>query len=387
MYCRVTAALLAVIMCTGCHSGAGSSIVKQRYDESVVKVRLPLAAEQYERGEYEAAAESALKVIEADPASAQAHLIYAKSLLAVGNYAQADDHFSTAIDLNPLLDEAWYGRALAADQAGDRPAAISAMEKVIELNPSNIDAIIQLADIYVSAGEGEKALAFLNGSMKTDVRVMKAAAAVYSAIGRTDEAVRLYERLCLDNPKDMRLAETLGYMYIEAGLQTDAAEIFEMLCKQVPENASVYFPIAASCYSRAKNYAGVIRICDKYASLGKNNAAFWITMGQAAIGINDVPRAIYCAKRAISIAPDDDDAKTLMGCAQYMDGRCEDALRIFEQLCNTSDPFVWVMKARCLYKLGKIEQATAALNYARQLDPESEAAAKLTAEFATLQSK
>ena len=378
--------LFSAAMLTGCQSQAYGNIVKQRYNANSADAHLSLATDQYKRGNYEVAISSAKIAAEAAPTSPKAHIIYGKSLLALDRYDEADARFSKAIELAPSLDEGWYGRGLVAEEKGNRPAATGYFEQALQLNPLNVNAIIRLADIYSASGQDEKAMALIEDKCRTipDAPELKrTAAAMYIRLGRIDEAVSLYEGLCKSEPDNIQCMDTLGYAYIDAGRHRDAAEVFEMLCDKAPASAAKgYVFLAARCYLRAGVYDAAVRLCNKYVSLCREDASFWIIMGQSALGAHDTERGLYAAHRALTIDPTSSEARALMGCAQYADGQYAEAAETFDNVANGQNSFVWVMKGRCYTKLGEKVKAAQAFDRAVTIDPANETAKRLAAELA-----
>jgi Flp pilus assembly protein TadD len=376
---RVITLLIVVLACTGCQPQQRNSPVKKQYEASTTKVYLPLAQDQYSRGEYESAAESARKVIAATPQMAGAHTILGKSLLALGRNSEAASAFKAAADLDPSSSDAWYGMALLAEQAGDLPAAIHCMETAVACPDASSDIVVHLADAYMSAGEGSKALTLLDTRcriMGGDPTVMKAAAAANLRLGNPDRAVILYEGLCKTYPKDSHLAETLGYAYVDAGRQSDAAQVFTRLCEANPASPKTYVLLAGECHMKASEYKQAMDLCGKYASSCKDDVSFWLLLGRAAVAARDGGHATYAAKRALAVEPSNPQARTLMGCAQYLEGLYADAIDTFNRLPDKSNAFAWVMKGQCYDRLGDKTEAVSAFRHALAIDPANTAAAK-----------
>jgi tetratricopeptide (TPR) repeat protein len=379
---RVIAIALIAAVCAGCQQHNKTGAVKRQYGASKAKLYLPLSQEQYQRGEYDNAAESAKLALDTEPGSAKANIAYGKALLALGRNDEADTHFMAAIQSDVTLDEAWYGRALAAMERGNSTAASTCFETAITLNPANVEAIKHLTDLYLASGNDRKAILLLEKALPENPDIRKTAATTYLRLNMADKAVLLYESLCQENKDDLQLAETLGYAYMDAGRQKDAAALFEMLCEKTPAAASTYVSLAAGCYMRVGSYKDVVRLSDKYAAACKDNTSFWVTMGQAALGMHDAARALYSAKRAVAIEPANQEARTLLGCAQYADGKYADAADTLDRIGDSGNSFVWVMKGRCYGKLGDKTKAASALDKALRLDPQNAAATRLVQELA-----
>jgi Flp pilus assembly protein TadD len=378
---RAIILLVVAAVCAGCNSKQERpNAVKQQYGASTVKVYLPLAQDQFARGEYASAAESAKKVVEAAPQLGQGHTIYGKALLASDKKVEAEAQFKAAVDIDPSASEPWFGLAVAADNAKDRPAAIRYLETAVACPDAGAEVVTYLADAYMAAGENDKALALLEDKcrkMGGDPVVMKAAAAANLRLGHSDRAAVLYEGLCQANPKDKSAMEMLAYAYMDAGRLTDAAEVYEKLCEKSPAAAThAYVLKAAGCYISDGKYDKAVAVCDRYASTCKDDAAFWMVMGRAALGKRDASRSLYAAKRAMAIDPSGNDARILMGCAQYTDGRYADAIDTFGLLRGQPSSFVCMMKGRCYDRLGDKNAAMAAYQQALKLDPENRTVAQ-----------
>ncbi|HSV26294.1 MAG TPA: tetratricopeptide repeat protein, partial [Sedimentisphaerales bacterium] len=384
MCTRVAAIILIAAIVSGCQPAGKTTAIKQQYQTAVAHTYLPLAMQEYLRGEYAAAAQTAMKVIEAEPRCAQAHLVYASAVLALGEYTEADAHFHIASTIDSSLSEAWLGRSFSAKEMGSHPAAIYFAKNAIQANPSNTEAIVHLAELHLASGENKEALAlFERLPDDADIRLVKAAAATYLHLGKANEAVRLYERLSQANPGDALLAKTLGYAYIEAGRYLDAATVFEMLCKGGPDAVMTYLPKAVLYYIRAGRPQQAVLLCNKYVTTGRHDHRFWIAMSQATLAMNDATRAFYAARRATTLAPLDPQARILLGCALYSSGRYEDALSEFHRVTKRDNPFVWIMTGRCYAKLGRRDDAIQAFGRALAIDPANQTARRLTNQLAS----
>jgi tetratricopeptide (TPR) repeat protein len=62
---------------------------------------------------------------------------YAVSLLNVGQYADAREHFVQILDANPSADYAFYGLAVLASMTGDSHQCLEHLTNAIKYNPRN----------------------------------------------------------------------------------------------------------------------------------------------------------------------------------------------------------------------------------------------------------
>ena len=145
----------------------------------------------------EAAVATAERALAVDPLEPHANANLAETFLNVGRYEEAEAQFRKAIELAPTSFYAhWQLAELFAVQS-NLDEAIAAAETAITLSARLPQTLATLARIYVAAGERAKAMVILD-ELESRVRreyVQSAVLApVLEALGRTDEAVTLYQR-------------------------------------------------------------------------------------------------------------------------------------------------------------------------------------------------
>ncbi|HET9701456.1 MAG TPA: cbb3-type cytochrome c oxidase subunit I [Burkholderiales bacterium] len=100
--------------------------VQARFNQAVVM----LHAKQYEH-----AAAALHRVLELDPAIPEAHVNMGFAMIGLGRPAAARDFFLSAIELQPMQANAYYGLAEALEGLGDIPGALGAMRTYLHLAP------------------------------------------------------------------------------------------------------------------------------------------------------------------------------------------------------------------------------------------------------------
>jgi len=181
---------------------------------------------------------ASLKALELAPELAEAHTARGFALTLLGDFEQAVRRFERALELDPLLYDAWYlfGRARFAQgelaesarlfiEAGkvrpDDPVSVAlagnsfqAMkdgenEKIwcreavrralrhLELNPSDTRVLVLGASCYQEIGELEKGEAWIVKALDIageDIAVLHNAGCFYAAAGQIDKALDLFEK-------------------------------------------------------------------------------------------------------------------------------------------------------------------------------------------------
>ena len=101
-----------------------------------------------DQGEFDEAIQEFTKAIELDPEYALAYNNRGVAYDEKGEYDKAIADCNKAIELNPELDEPYFGRGLGYMELGQKEKAISDFEKSIELseNPALIQAAQEILD-------------------------------------------------------------------------------------------------------------------------------------------------------------------------------------------------------------------------------------------------
>jgi len=140
-----------------------------RFDESAESDRsearrlLAKAAKRAAGGEFEKARDIYLRVLELDPALADARRELAMALFELGDFSGAKDELIDALRLNPA--DAWSYVVLANLYVkGDRDFAAAArfLTRALELKPGDPYALNSLAAVSRELGDSEKALRYFD---------------------------------------------------------------------------------------------------------------------------------------------------------------------------------------------------------------------------------
>jgi tetratricopeptide (TPR) repeat protein len=101
--------------------------------EREIQLRFEQATMMLHSGQHEYAAAALHRLLALAPQMPEAHVNMGFALIGLKRTAAARDFFATAIELNPMQANAYYGLAMAADELGQRPEAIGAMRSYLHL--------------------------------------------------------------------------------------------------------------------------------------------------------------------------------------------------------------------------------------------------------------
>jgi tetratricopeptide (TPR) repeat protein len=200
------------------------------------------------------------------------------------------------------------------------------------------------------------------------------AAALASRAGNTDKAIRLYQRAAAADPKNTKALQSLAMLYISSGNWASAADTYEkaMAVADASETEN-YLQRLASCSFNAARFRTALDSYDKLSVLRRDDPDIWLGIAQSALGVSNLKRARYAAQKTLSLKNDCDEARLVLGCADYLDGKYLTALESFNKLVtdDKAGSFATFMVGRCYLKLGRTKQAQAAFDKATLTAPES----------------
>jgi tetratricopeptide (TPR) repeat protein len=189
----------------------------------------------------------------------------------------------------------------------DLAAAETALQKAIQLNPANLDAVILLSKVEMARGEGDQALATAYKSIETNPRNVTAyffAGTMEELRGRPQRAEDVYRKalevdpnyapaannlayLMLENkesidealslaqtarqkmPDSPSAADTLAWIYYQKGLYDVAADLLQEAVQKAPDNATYHYHIGM-VYQKQMNTAAARKHLERTLQINPN---------------------------------------------------------------------------------------------------------------------
>lgn len=220
---------------------------------------------------------------------------------------------------------AWMLRAMAERAAGDNIASLASFDHVLRIDPANLSALIQRAEMLITAGNNERALADLKRAellTKGEKAIVSRLAADYELAGKPDEARRLIEAAGLTRPSqvsgDGKLKVVGTPEEIEAANSDDpvvASKALEILLAKNPNNAMLMARLGA-----AYRTVDAKRSLDHYkraAALEPTNPDYATGYSSALVQVRRFAEAAAILRRVIQVAPENYVAHANLATALY----------------------------------------------------------------------
>ena len=238
----------------------------------------------------------------------------------------------------------WFLRAMAERATGDKVAALSSFDHALQLDPVNLSALLERAEVRISTGENERALADLKIAetlIKGDKAIASRLAADYELAGKPDQAKRVAEAAGLSQATPVSNDGTLKVVgtpeEIEAANSDDpsvALKALENLLVKNPNNAMLLARLGVAYRTVDAN-----RSLDYYKRAAEKEPAnpdYATGYSSALVQARRFAEAAGILRRVIQIAPNNYVAHANLATALYE----------LKQFAAAVAEYEWLLKAK-----------------------------------------
>ena len=224
------------------------------------------------------------QAIAIDGAYALAHAGKAEALLRLFQIgrdpaviARAGESARRAVELNGQLAPVHLTMGLVQLARGRHVDAIASLNRTLELEPRNGDALRELANAYDAAGRPAEAEATYRRAIElrqNSWAAYKDLAVFLNQRGRLAEAVPYFERVVALTPDSYSGYNNLGGIYLRLGRVDDAERMLRKSLSLRP-TAIAYYNLGSLAYYMRHDYAQASEMYRKATELNANDDRLW----------------------------------------------------------------------------------------------------------------
>ncbi len=270
--------------------------------------------------------------------------VLANLRLRAGDATEALKLAQTATLTPEAPASAWLVRAMAERTTGNKSQAVASLQRVLQIEPENIAALIERAEIRVEAGEYEEAIEDLSAAERvrsSDKSFLSRVAIAYQRVGKPDDARRVAESAGLisserDSP-GVKSTVMGTSAEIEAANSDDEATARAALLKLLeknPRNAMLLARLGSSF--RTEDPSRALEFYRQAVEIERDNPEYATGFASALIRARRFAEATVILRRVIAALPDHYTAHANLATALYELQRYPEAIPEYE----------WLLRAR-----------------------------------------
>lgn len=302
------------------------------------------ALDYYQNGNYEAAYALYQKMLADEPGNHQ--VLYMMSLCRQkqGQWKQAIEHLSEAIDSNP--DNALYHYALGGlyMRTGDAQRALGGYSKASELHPNEPRARIGMGYALLAGNLLDEASEELKAALRAadDQPEVKATALAHLGVvglaqNRVDEALQNLQNAAELNPEDPYIQTHLGRAFMSSGQSGFAVQCFQnaqQASNQKYQNEPLLLLWLGQALEHTGDRVGAVTAWRELLQRGVEHPELLYHLARAYVYGNQPQQAVNLLLRAKAINPEIPQVSHLLATAYQQTGQFNAAEK---ELQNISD--------------------------------------------------
>jgi tetratricopeptide (TPR) repeat protein len=325
----IMALQLVVILSVGLASGQDqASLVKKHFEQGVAYLRAdrPRDAERELR-----------RVIELDPADAQAYNLLGSIYDSLGQRAEAESSFRKAIELAPSFPAPYNNLAISYLRQKRTDEAIKTFQKLLKLDPQNVTGHYNLGLLYRQVGDLTLSLRHLERARAlrpNDPAIAYNLASTYVQAGALNSALPILQAL-ERQPEASQLPEVqnlLGTTLVRLGRLDPALAHLQKAVKLDPTGPDNHYKLALA-WQKKGNLNGALREIQETIALQQPPVAeSYLVLGMIQRERGETEKAEQAFKEAFKIAPDGAATRFALAVLLRDAGHYQEALRQFQQV-------------------------------------------------------
>ena len=324
-------------------------------------------------GQSEAAVKMAAAATVAAPRMGPAWVALGQALKAAERFAEAEQAYERAIQLDGMDPLARVGLGELRIAAGRPEEAIVEFDRVLRRRPTQLAALLGLGNALAILGRNAEALECYEAALAIRPRLAEAefaAGFVLSRLGRAAEAETRYRRAVSARPDFAAAWVNLGVLLRERDQDLAAEAALKRALQLRPDLITAWVNLGILERARNRPTAAEARLRRAFA-LNPAQLETLVAWCQFRAAEKDRAGAWSWLRRALAVSPDFDEAINMHGILLHQEARFEEAVAEFERAEAMGHRVAASNRANSLLELGRLSEALQAHETAVESDATS----------------
>lgn len=277
------------------------------------------------------------RMVEQLPDYYVAHFYLGESQLLSKNPEAARNSFQRTLELEPDLVEPRFRLIEIYKQQGEKAGSkdiLAAYEKILEIEPGNDRALMEMALLYHKTGQADKAdylFAELGKEAATSSRMVMVAVDTFISEKRFDDAVIIFSRMLQNAPDNDNLNFFLGMAYESSEDLPKAIEHYLKVTPAHPQYKKTILTIAF-LYRDIDQGEKAVAFLEKHHEERPKDIDIISYLSSFYEGENQLEKAIEVLEKGLADAPENTALLFRLGAVQDKAGRKDDCIATMKQI-------------------------------------------------------
>ena len=253
--------------------------------------------------------------------------------LEAGNAEQAVASFDRAMAVSPSFEPAYLAQASLHESRQEKEKAIAVLQKYLhQVNPRNKDIRQHLIQLYMTTKDYAGGLAELEKILEDDPTDLDAQLRIALIYGEKKEFPQAIDRLTAIlklRPGELKVRDYLGYLYEETKEVEKAVETYQLNIQQDPKFTDSHIHLGVLQY-RQKKFLDAIAHLGEAVRLAPKQPEPHIVLGLAYLQSDQFEKASSAFEEGIRHNPKSADLHFNLGTAYDKLNRFDDVVRAME---------------------------------------------------------
>ena len=217
----------------------------------------------------------------------------------IRDWAPAQEHFETALDIDPTFSQGYYRLARTLSQQGLVTQALDILEKSIRTNPAYLTAYLEKGNILRSEQRFKEAASAYRAALSVDSDAYRAMVGLGQSLKAENPAQaskHLKAALAL-KPDNITANEMLGEIYSEQEKYLQAKPYLEKAVELKPDDHVKLWRLAY-VENNLGNFESAKLLARKSVGIDNKFQPGWFELGKARKELNEIPGAVAAFKKA-----------------------------------------------------------------------------------------
>ncbi len=253
------------------------------------------------------------ELIKEHPEEGRYYTLRASSWWALNQPEKALEDFDKAIELGYEQSHAYASRGLFLASSGELDKAIADYNKALELDPSDVSPLINRAAAKMNQAKYAEAIEDYTTAIdkkreakESVASLLNQRAIAFKAAGKPDDAVKDFDALIQDDPKDFNATMGRGYVHFQQANYEEAIKDFARAIELKPEDPVARNNRGYNLFQLGKHvdalddYNEALALAPKYGLALQNRA--WLLATTPNADLRNAEVAVESAKAACDLS-------------------------------------------------------------------------------------